>query len=207
MHRLGALIEGGLFRRAAERVGLPADAFELRRHRRAAAVAYLADMRGVRSYLSAEAILRETFRSAAVEPMRPRDRRPHPKLRKEFKQYWRAHGFGGSRHRRAAWRAVAHNINGAAEALSAWAEYGKDVKEEGERRMGELLRRADQIEEQLISLRTVQSLAALDVLNYREHIHRLGGYAESEDEVEHLLRWGTTAESGASQPAPAAAGV
>ena len=34
----------------------------------------------------------------------------------------------------------------------------------------------------LVTLRSVQALSVLDILLYREHVYRLGGYAESGDD-------------------------
>ncbi|MGH7200627.1 MAG: ion transporter, partial [Planctomycetaceae bacterium] len=68
MARLERLIDDGLLRRAAERLGRPADSFETAEHRRAAAVAYSADFREIRRLLSAEEILSEVCRRAPTEP-------------------------------------------------------------------------------------------------------------------------------------------
>jgi hypothetical protein len=201
MRRLGVLIDQGLLERIAGNLRLPADALASEAHRRAAAAVYLADYRGVRRLLSAAEILDEVFRTSLVEQPLP----PPPcfslALRRAFNRYWRQQGqtlapAGAERQtdaaqkRRACWWAVVHNVWGAADALRAWDRYGDGCRREGEQIMAELLRHPGRIEEQLVTLRTVQTLAILDVLNYREHIYHLGQYARH-GEPDERLRWDT----------------
>ncbi|MCK6461884.1 MAG: hypothetical protein L6Q95_18545, partial [Planctomycetes bacterium] len=70
-----------------------------REHLRAAACAYLADLDGVRSLLSAKEILAEVVERAAREPLLPASA-PRPRLHAAFRRYWKAYGAGGLRARR-----------------------------------------------------------------------------------------------------------
>lgn len=152
-----------------------------REHLRAAACAYHGDLDGVRTLLSSKEILAETCARAVREPLLPAAV-PRPKLHKLFRVYWKAHGAGGLHARRAVWRAIAHDVDGAAAALRAWAESGDAAREKGERLLADLLRHPGRITEMLVTLRAVQTLSLLDILLYREHVYRLGRYAESGDD-------------------------
>jgi len=155
-----------------------------REHLRAAACAYHADLDGVRSLLSAKEILAEVAARAVREPLLPASR-PRPKLQALFRRYWKAHGEGDLRARRAVWRAIALDVDGAAAALVAWA--GPGARERGERVLADLLRHPERITEMLVTLRAVQTLSLTDILLYREHVYRLGRYAESGDEPGRAL--------------------
>ena len=192
MNRLNALIADGLLDRVAEQLGLPAAELRTPPHLRATAVVYLADLREVRRHLSAEDILQEVFHSAATQPVPLRGQRPHPLLQRVFNRYWKRHGFGGRRDRRAAWHAVTDNVQGVADALRIWHRQGQQARSEGERLLGELLLHPSRVTEQLVALRTIQTLAVLDVLSYREHIYELGQYADMGDNPGELLHWRTT---------------
>jgi hypothetical protein len=191
MDRLQALIDGGLIDRIAKRLEVPADRLGTPEHIRATAVAYLSDLREVRRHLSASEILREVFRTAAARSAPLVRHRPRPNLQRKFKRYWTQHGFGGVRERAAAWHAAAHNRNGAASALCVWARFGQDAQAEGERILSELLLHPNRITEQLVALRTIQTLSVLDVLSYREHVYELGQYADMGEKAGRLLEWNT----------------
>ncbi|HEY1068543.1 MAG TPA: hypothetical protein VGE52_20635, partial [Pirellulales bacterium] len=105
-------------------------------------------------------------------------------------RYWKTHGTGDRAARLAAWRAVVHNVWGAADALRAIDEYGDLVRIEGERRLAMLIRHPQRVTEHLTTLRAVQSTAILDVLTYREHVFSLGGYSELGDDGAQHLNWG-----------------
>ncbi len=204
MRRLKKLIDGGLFERVADRVGLSPDQVRRRQDVRAVAVAYLADHRGVRSHLSTREILKSVYQAAAQQSLRPRGYRPRPVLRRTFNRYWAAHGFGGRDQKRAAWRATVHNVQGVADALAVWKERGEDARSEGEDRLGEILRQSERVTEQLLTLRVVQTLSILDVLDYRDHVYRLGQY---EEDVASLLDWAAVSfEATATAEATAARG-
>ncbi len=191
MRRFRRLMNDRLLERAATAVGLSSDAFNEAQHRRAAAIAYFADYRGVRSRLSAHTVLKEVFRSVAEEPPRSGKLMPRPFMKRTFRRYWQRYGFGGKMERNTAWRAVRHNVWGVADALNRWSELGQEVEEDGLRVMGELLQDAEQICEELMTLRAVQSLAVLDVLHYREHVFRLGNYGRDETPPREWLEWHT----------------
>lgn len=188
MERLGALFRGGLLQRVSDHLDrdeTPTTPEQVR----ATAVAYLADMHGVRRLLSARAILQEVYdRVAGDEPLPPR---PWPALRlgHYFRKYWAQYGRSEPEIRKAAWRATVHNIWGAADALLVWGRYGDLAPHEGERRLTMLLRHPSRISEQLVTLRSVQTLAMLDVLVYREHIYRVGEYEAQGDDPSELFAW------------------
>jgi hypothetical protein len=152
-----------------------------REHLRAAACAYLADLDGVRSLLSSREILSEVVARAVHDPLQPPSF-PRPRLYLAFRRYWKTHGEGPLRARRAAWRAIASDVDGAATALLAWDRYGEGARERGERVLAEILRHPERTSEMLVTLRCVQTLSMLDILLYREHVYRLGGYGESGDD-------------------------
>ncbi len=190
--RLNGLIETGLLERCAKLRGLPADAFSTAEHLRAAAVAYLADYRGVRARLSAPEILDEVVRLAEAEPLRPGKRLPHWLLKRKFNRYWAKKGFGDRHIRRCAWRAILNNLWNSADVLAVWCEGKKDGEfspRRGEEILGELLLHPGRISEQLVTVRAIQTLAVMDVLCYREHIYHLGRYQEMGDTPDGLLVW------------------
>ena len=203
MQRLEELIEGGLLVRAAREASLPDDAFSTPQHLRAAAVAYQSDYRDVRTHLSADAIVRDVCRLAVAERMPPVVWRPAVRLRLAFRRYWREHGFGGRREQRAAWRAVARNRRGAADALMRRGASPQVASEEGTRILAAILLHPGRMTEQLLTLRAIHTLSILDVLNYREHVFRLGRYADMGDQPGKLLEWNTTptADSRGARPA------
>ncbi len=189
MQRLEELIQNGLLERAAELRGLPAEAFATAEHLRAAAVAYLADYRGIRRRLSAPAILQEVVRLAETEPPLPGKRLPHPLLKRKFAGYWAKHGTGDSQARHAAWRAILNNFWNSADVLATWCEEAEFSPNRGEELLGEMLLHPGRISEQLITIRGIQTLAVMDVLSYREHVYHLGRYEEMGDDAGGLLTW------------------
>jgi hypothetical protein len=191
MRRLGRLIEGGLIERIAARLRLDPAALATPQHRRAAAVAYLADFRGVRRRLSALEIIEEVFRGESPEQPPPPALRPRPGLRRLFHRYWLARDNSAYLDCRFCWQCVVHNIWGVADALCAWHRFGDKAAAEGEQILAEVLRHPGRITEQLVTLRTVQTLSILDVLNYRQHILQLGDYASAGDVPSELLNWET----------------
>jgi hypothetical protein len=173
LRRLATLLDGGLMGRV-----VPGPS--TREHLRAVACAYHGDLDGVRSLLSGRDVLAEVAARAAREGLHPRVLLK-PRLFALFRRYWEAHGEGDRRARRAAWRAIAHDVDGAQEALRAWGEAGAGMRERGERVLADLVRHPERITGMLVTLRTVQTLSLLDILLYREHVYRLGRYAESGD--------------------------
>ena len=195
MDRLDSLLADGLLERVAIQRGLPRNVFETREHQRVAAVAYLSDLKSVRRHLSAFRILQDVSLKAASEPLRPAPGWfTKLRWRKLFQQYWAEHGQLDKRAKRAAWHAIAGNLWGSRDALKTWAQVGDDSVMQGEKILGEILLHPSRVLEQLIALRGIQTLALLDVLNYREHIYQLGKYAESGDSAGNLLEWLTSRE-------------
>lgn len=190
MERLSQMIKGGLLERLAEQAGFAPNAFRTPEHLRAAACAYLGDLQGVRRYLSAPEIIKETFAHAAQE--RPLPMKPWIFWRQSwlFPKAWQEFGNGDPDAKLAAWRAVTHDFWGVDDALTIWSKQGDEARAEGERRLMNLLRRPSRISEQLVTLRTIQTLALLDVLNYRAHLYQLGDYASMGDEPDQILNWG-----------------
>jgi len=176
--RLGRLLQDGLQKWTAEQLGV---AFT-REHLRAAALAYVSDMRGARSLLSASELLVEIYDRASRHQHLPWQWWPRPALWLKFHRYWRDHGVGGWQARRAAWRATKHDHEGVRGALLAFDEYGHGSRSVGEQALLELLRHPERLTDQLVTLRAVQTLSLIDVLNYREHVFRLGRYAEDGDD-------------------------
>ncbi len=199
MDRLDSLFDDDLLKRVAIERGLPPDVFQSVEHQRVAAVAYLADLKEVRRSLSAFRILEEVSLKAASEPLRSAPGWfTTVRWRRMFQKYWSQHGQLDHRAKRAAWHAIAQNLWGARDALQTWANMGEDSVAEGEKILGEILLHPSRVLEQLIALRGIQTLALLDVLNYREHIYQLGKYAETGDSAGQLLDWLTSRTNSSS---------
>lgn len=181
MGRLQELMASGLLARAATSHNLSDGAFETARHRRAAAVIYSADLDGVRSLLSGSAVLRSIAANGDRKPSLADHVSLRVPSRRRFRRFVKAHAIKRGEARGALWRAVRENRDGAAEALEAWSRWGEAASREGERRLGEQLMRVTRIGEQLLTLRAIQTMALLDVVHYRAHIHRLGGYGDEAD--------------------------
>lgn len=193
MERLSRLFENGLMQRLAARLNVPESRLEHPESYRAAAAAYLADLGNVRRYLSAVELPKDVFARTAEDDPLPRNWWPRPRLWWQFRKFWKAHCSGTRRERKAAWRAVVHNVWGVRDALQLWAAHGEEAADEGEQILADILRHPGRISEQLVTLRTVQTLSLVDVLNYRVHIFLLGDYADSGPVSEELLTWGSMA--------------
>ena len=183
--RLAELVGGGLLERVAARLGLGASDLGPE-HRRAAAIALRADLEGVRSHLLAGQVLGDLVRRAqdderAGEPLARRVWRLRWPLRRAFARTWAAHGTGGARVRRRAWRSLARTADGSVSVLRALASEGERVAQRGEELLAEALRHPSRLGEMLVTLRAVQTLTLIELANYREHVHRLGGYADEGD--------------------------
>ncbi len=192
--RLSKLLDSGLLARAATAAELPPDCFGAAEHVRAATVAYLADYNGVRSMLSSWEIMDEVFSLAQLDHVPLPRYVPRPRLWHKFKRFWReyrpaADGERDTAAKLSAWAAVVANRDGVRRALDAWDRLGVHARTEGESCLGNLLRHPSRISEQLVTIRTIQTLAMLDVLDYREHVFQLGQYAETGDEAADLLSW------------------
>jgi hypothetical protein len=190
MRRLTRLIDAGLLGRVAQRLQLPEEAVSTQAHLRAAAVAYLADYRGVRRLLSWREIIGDAFQQAPFEPPHTASAAGWTAAGRLFRAYWKQHGQAAY-NRDACWWAVRQNLWGVADALSVWQRLGDAAGEQGEQVLAELLRHPGRITEQLVTMRTVQTLAMLDVLNYRQHVYELGQYCDGGDPQQQLLQWRT----------------
>jgi hypothetical protein len=183
VRRLARQVDDGLLDAVAEHIGVTADDLGPE-HVRAATAAYRADYRQIRALLSCRDLLEETTAAALHEAPARRPLWWHPVLRRAFNRWWRAHGRADREVRRALWRAVVHDRGGVRAALLAWHRLGATTAHDlGTRRLAEFLRHPGRISEQLVTLRTVQTLALIDLLNYREHVYRLGQYAALGDEA------------------------
>ncbi|MFV1958708.1 MAG: hypothetical protein ACC662_04775, partial [Planctomycetota bacterium] len=187
VRRLARLIDDRLLDRVAGRLGATSGRIG-REARRALAFVYRADILGVRSLLSASDVLRETAIRAAQEPLQPGRLLPPAHLWAPFRRWWKAHGEGGRAERKAAWRAVLNDVNGARRALEILRRFDEaSARDEGERRVAELLRHPGRLSGQLVTLRAVQTLSLIDVLNYRTHVWRLGRYEEDGEDAGCLV--------------------
>lgn len=191
MSRLRTLLHDGLLEEAATRRGLNADVFQQAEHRRAVAIAYTADYCNVRRGLSALGILDDAIQQAVTKPVQPGTFFPRFRLKSRFNKYWERHGSGNRDEKHAAWRAVLNNYWGAADALNVWHTEGESAYGSAVDRLGEVLLHPGRLTEQLVTMRTIQTLSVLDVLNYREHVYRLGQYEDMGDTAEGLLNWRT----------------
>ena len=187
LRRLARLVDGGLLGEIAGIIGVERSALG-REHVRAATVAYRGDFHRVRSLLSCPSILEETAARVFDRPPLPRTLWPRPRLKAAFRRGWRAHGREEPAARKWMWRQVVNDENGARWALEAWRRYGPDgAYTTGVLQLADLLRHPGRLTEQIVTLRIVQTLSLIDLLNYRDHVYRLGRYADSGDEPGDLL--------------------
>jgi hypothetical protein len=188
MIRLEKLLASGLLERLAERLEATPGSLATKGMIRTIAVAYFADLDGVRVLLSASDILHEaTERTQLLHAFGP-VRWKNVLLAGAFREWAKLRGLDRSA-RRLAWRAVVHDVWDAGDALRVRDQLGESARAEGERRLAELLRHPGRIDEYLMSLRTIQTLALLDVAYYRRQVYRLGAYAESGLDFSDRLRW------------------
>lgn len=191
MRRLARLIDEGLLNRIATLLSLPPESINTPAHRRAAAVAYLADFRGLRRLMSAVEIIQEVFDRAPLDPPQPKSGSGSWHLKRLFNRCCRQQGIDNAEKRTACWWAVQQNRWGVADALRVWHRKDGAARQEAEAILAEILRHPGRITEQLVTLRSIQTLSILDVLNYRQHIHELGQYATAGETSEDLLHWKT----------------
>lgn len=194
LRRLARLVDEGLLEEVAGVIGVPLAALG-REHLRAATVAYRGDYQRVRSLLSCERVLDETAAGVFDHAPLPRSFWPRPRLKAAFRRWWREHGRGDKVARKWMWRQIVYDTDGARSALDAWRRWGPaEARRLGLARLADLLRHPGRISEQIVTLRIVQTLALIDLLNYREHVYRLGGYEASGDDVGDWLRFGQETE-------------
>ena len=63
----------------------------------------------------------------------------------------------------------------------AWDEFGDGASSVGEQALVELVRHPERIIDMLVTLRAVQTLSLIDIVNYRDHVYRLGRYQDDND--------------------------
>lgn len=175
MARFARLLDEGLLGRIAALLGIEREAITPEQVR-AAAVAYACDLRGARRHLSAATILREVFASAESRPPLPGRLLPRFGLSRAFDDYWAVQGSRRPGARLRAWRATLHDLDGVAGALLAFDRFGDVAEREGESILADILRHPSRVTDRLVTLRAVQTLSLIDLLRYREHVHRLGAY-------------------------------
>jgi hypothetical protein len=186
--RLQRHVAGGLLVRVAEALGSaspPSGAAQLE----ALTAAYRMDLDHVRTLLSAVDLLAEAALGADQHALASRWPLFRLGLWRAFRRHVAAHPPRDRAARRALWRVVAHDVAGAGRALRVLDRMGgAGAQAEGERRLAEILRHPGRVGEMLLTTRAVQTLSLLDILHYREHVYRVGGYAEAGDPAEDLLR-------------------
>ena len=91
--------------------------------------------------------------------------------------------------KRAAWRSLRADTDGCRAAFEAICarRAGTLSQEAVEDRLSEALRHPGRVTEQLVTLRTVQTLTLVDVRNYRRHVWTLGHFEEEGDRGDVLL--------------------
>ncbi|KAA3608669.1 MAG: hypothetical protein DWQ01_11230 [Planctomycetota bacterium] len=180
MRRLESLFADGLLQRIATILGRPQESLSVESIR-AAAVAYRADFKGIRSLLSCGEILHEACQEAAEGRRHFEPRFAGFGVGGKFNRFWKQYDKAKPEARPFAWRAIQRDFHGSKRALQIWADYGpEEARRRGEQALAEILRYSRRVSEQLVTLRTIQTLSLIDVLNYREHVFRLGGYGEPE---------------------------
>ena len=111
--------------------------------------------------------------------------------------------------KRALWRALQADVDGARESLSAvraahglpgGADEGKALAEES---LAAALRHPARVTEQLVTLRAVQTLTLVDVRNYRRHVWSLGDYEKNGDPGAVWLDLNPRSADAADEPAEA----
>ncbi len=181
LRRIARMLDDGLLDELRAQIGAGAAALDVESVRALVAV-YRADVMQVRTHLSSAEILREMALEARKSDLKPRVVWPRPLLRRRFQRWWRAGGEGDEEDREAAWRALVHGHHQGRQALGIHDQYGSEgARAEGIVRLTGVLRHVGRVSEQLVSLRAIQTLALIDMRNYRTHVYRLGGYAEDGD--------------------------
>ena len=197
IRRFEVLIQEGLLERLALIRGLSKEAFLSELHVRAASICYVANFKNLRNLISHQEILQELFQFAETKPLMPKPGGIHWLLRWKFLRYWKQTGEKNRRKKKVAWHATLNDLGGVRTALETWfqSEESDQDKKQGEQFLSELLLHPSRITDQLLTLRTVQTLSLLDVLNYREYVYRLGKYSEGGETPGHLLEWNTLPNS------------
>ena len=190
LRRIQRMLDDGLLDQLGERIGVSRETLDVECVRALVAL-YRADVMQVRTHLSCVDILREMAVEARQQPLRPRVIWPRPFLRRRFLRWWSVAGEGGSEAQGATWRALVHGHHQGRQALALHHKLGPaGAREEGMVRLADALRHVGRVSEQLVSLRAIQTLALIDMRNYRTHVYRLGGYADDGDSPRDWLALG-----------------
>lgn len=180
--RLERLMQAGLLDETWSKVGAPVREPE---RLRAVAVAYRADLDGLRSRLSYDEILAELVVAAPRLPLVRGLVLPRPLQWLAFRRFSReVEGLKGSA-RRHLWRLVRRDEGGALRALKARDAASKDAAGERaalEATLEDLVRHPGQITEAIVTLRIMQTLTRIDATTLREHVWQLAGFEDEADE-------------------------
>ena len=168
---------------------------------RAAAIAYTIDYRGLRSKFSGLEELESVFEKVLDRPAGLRAVRGSRRLKAQFMRLFRRRGLlrrdplwgafsqvlswsrfasEGRRGRRWMWESVFLDYQGIRKVVERLgsASDPQMAQQQGEESLQRVLRMPHEWTEQLVSLRMVQTMAVLDLRNYRKLVHDLGGYGE-----------------------------
>ena len=168
MRRLARVMKSGLIDEVARHLDVDASLFGPE-HIRAASIAYRADYAGIRPALSCKALLSELQAEVLDAPLGRRPWWPRPSLKRAFDRWWAEHGTKDDAHRDAMWRAIVEDRERIRAALRCWADHGDEgARAKGVASLAEILRHPARVTEQLVTLRTVQTLSLIDMLNYRQ---------------------------------------
>ena len=194
LRRLQALVDGGLMDRVAASLGMSAASLKSPEHYREMAVAYVANLNGVRSHLSAAKLSTRSCGSRRSVHLPGTGGKFRPRLYRIFKRYCREFPIADPATRQAAWRAIARNHWGSAEALIAWHAHGENARTKGEQILAEIVRHPGRLTEQIVTLRTVRSplghrcaelsTARVDI----GKLHRAGSPSERSARMGHTAR-------------------
>jgi hypothetical protein len=187
LERLRRLYESGALEAAAETIGLAKDDIGPE-HRRAIAIAYRADYDAFRTQLSSRAVMDELLIEPKPVPEEAQRRVPKRGSGRAFANYCRTVGIEDPERKRAAWEIIRANIDDVQACLLYWGRHGDEGVQAGHDQLAEFLRHPTRISDQLVTLRSVQTLSLIDLLIYREHIWRLGRYSEVGDMPDSRLQ-------------------
>ncbi len=177
---------------------------------RALALAYTIDYKELPSFLNATEVLQNAFNEAidGVRKLSFHDRffvlGPNKikeilfgksnRERKDFNKFWQSHYENYSeQEKKIAWHTYLKGRKNLRPALT-FMSVGGDFAG-AEKILQQIIRNPTPWTEELIAIRTVQTLAILDVSNYQKHISRLGEYSEREGIIDKREKKEASSES------------
>ena len=181
MARLGERLDAGLLDDLADKTGVARRDPE---RLRAVAIAYRADLDGLRSRLSAGAVLEELLEVSGRTPVPRGFALPAPRRYLAFRRWWRSRPKPRGKGAAHLWRLVRMDLHGSRRCLDAWDAARRDPDREqaaAAATLEDLLRHPGQITEPLVTLRTVQTLTRIDATTLLEHIWSLAGFEDDDD--------------------------